>query len=83
MTMMTGPKFGVGQAVSFHPGVGAPQQVRGRYTVVRLLPSAPHGRQYRVRSERDGHERVVLESQLAAAGAPAPADADRPGATPG
>jgi len=37
---------------------------RGRFEIVRLMP-AEHGTyQYRIRSVMDGHERVVLESEL-------------------
>lgn len=37
---------------------------QGRYQVVRLLPADGAGNQYRVKSVRDGHERVVRESEL-------------------
>jgi hypothetical protein len=56
---MAAHKFAVGQTVQFSPDLG--QDGRGRFTVVRLLPQA----QYRVKSQRDGHERVVREGQLA------------------
>lgn len=64
---MSAHKFAVGQKVSFHPVAGDLRQLRGSYTVVRLLPSETRDLQYRVRSDQDGHERVILESQLAAA----------------
>jgi hypothetical protein len=52
-------RFSVGQMVSFSPDKG--QDGRGSYTVVRLLLEA----QYQVKSDLDGHERVVRENQLA------------------
>jgi hypothetical protein len=52
-------KFAVGQKVRFSPDQG--QDGRGSFTIVRLLPKA----QYQVKSDLDGHERVVRENQLA------------------
>jgi hypothetical protein len=57
-------KFRVGQEVLFSPNAQDFQRLRGSYTIVRLLPSETRDQQYRVKSVRDGHERVVLESQL-------------------
>jgi hypothetical protein len=39
-------------------------EVRGSFKVVRLLPEAASVLQYRVKSQLDGHERVVREDQL-------------------
>jgi hypothetical protein len=39
---------------------------RGKYKVLRLLPSETRDLQYRVKHTEDGHERVVRESQLTA-----------------
>jgi hypothetical protein len=61
---MTVHAFSVGQKVTFDPGAGDMRQLRGSYTVVRTMPSETRDRQYRVKSDFDGHERVVLESQL-------------------
>ena len=36
------------------------------YTVVRLMPNDSPDREYRLRNSRDGHERVVVESELIA-----------------
>jgi hypothetical protein len=58
-------RFSVAQKVSFQPGAADLRQLRGSYTVVRALPSETRDQQYRVKSDQDGHERVVLESQLA------------------
>ncbi len=56
--------FAVGQMLEFDPGKFDGTNTRGAYTVVRLLPNDGSDREYRVRSARDGHERVVRESQL-------------------
>ncbi|WP_076955684.1 hypothetical protein [Teichococcus deserti] len=41
------------------------------YTIVRLLPNDGTDREYRVRHQRDGHERVVRESDLRSPESPA------------
>ncbi len=56
--------FAVGQMLDFDPGKFVGTDARGTSTVVRLLPNYGSDREYRVRSARDGHERVVRESQL-------------------
>ncbi len=56
--------FAVGQTLEFDPGKFDGTNARGTYTVVRLLPNDGSDREYRVRNARDGHERVVRESQL-------------------
>ena len=56
--------FAVGQRLEFDPGKFDGTNARMSYTVVRLLPNDGSDREYRVRSARDGHERVVRESQL-------------------
>lgn len=56
--------FEIGQNVELVAGVLTPPGMIGHYTIVRLLPNDASDREYRVRSERDGHERVVRESQL-------------------
>jgi hypothetical protein len=52
-------KFDVGVHVSYHGGPGS-----GMYRVTRQLPDGGQGLQYRIRSDRDGQERVALESTL-------------------
>src|ERR1700733_3841265 len=59
-------KFAVGQVVDFLPGPADANVPRGKYTIQRLMPSETKDLQYRVKHTPDGHERVVLESQLAA-----------------
>ncbi len=56
--------FAVGQMLEFDPGKFDGTAARGSYAVVRLPPNDGSDREYRVRSARDGHERVVRESQL-------------------
>jgi hypothetical protein len=62
---MSDHKFTVGQMVQFSPGALEDSTARGKYTIVRLMPSEARDFQYRVRSSIDGRERVVRESQLA------------------
>ena len=62
---MSTHKFSVGQTVRFSPDRGQEVPVRGSFTIVRLLPEEASVLQYRVKSQLDGHERVVREDQLA------------------
>ena len=62
---MAAHKFSVGQTVHFSPDRGQEVAARGRFTVVSRLPEAAGAFQYRVKSQLDGHERVVREDQLA------------------
>jgi hypothetical protein len=65
---MAAHKFKVGQLVTLHSrrhGVFAEQ-----FEIMRLLPFAGGDFQYRIRSTRDGHERVVFESDLSTSRAP-------------
>lgn len=57
-------KFTTGQRVQFSPGYFDGNANRGTYVVVRGMPSETRDLQYRIKDTRDGHERVVLESQL-------------------
>jgi hypothetical protein len=64
MATMPYHRFKVAQTVvapSGGPGAVIP---RGPLVIVRLLPLADGEPQYRVRSEADGHDRVVLERQI-------------------
>jgi hypothetical protein len=60
------PRFTTGDRVTFIPGRTKKDGNvrRGVYTVVRALPIAAQGRQYRIKSDLDEHERVVDEAQL-------------------
>ena len=57
-------KFAIGQRVAFTPTPFDGTAQRGVYTVVRQMPSETRDLQYRIKNSRDGHERVVRESQL-------------------
>jgi len=59
-------KFRIGQTVELFPGRLDRNVPRGIYTVQRLMPAEGREPQYRVKSKHDGHERVVIESQLSA-----------------
>ncbi len=63
---MTHHKYAVGQIVEFRPGTQDGRIPRGQYKIQRQLPSETRDLQYRVKHNVDGHERVVVESQLAA-----------------
>lgn len=54
-------KFELGVHVACKPG---PFAARGCFRVTRHLPDGGHGLQYRIRSDLDGHERVVSENAL-------------------
>lgn len=58
--------FAVGQKVEFIAGRFDANVPRGVYTVVRQFPGAAEGPEYRVKHQKDGHERVVSERQLRA-----------------
>ena len=59
---MAAHKFTAGQAVRIVPGpVGA---ARGSFKVVRVLPTEHGVNQYRIKSDTDGHERVVTEIEI-------------------
>lgn len=70
--------FKVGQQVGFRPGGQDLKRPYGSFTIVRLLPSETRDRQYRIKSNNDGHERVALESQLSPLAAPPSAASVRP-----
>jgi hypothetical protein len=57
-------KFAVGQMVNFLPDAHQEHTKGELFEIVRLLPEAGEALQYRVKSETDGHERVVREDQL-------------------
>jgi hypothetical protein len=58
-------KFTVGQNVEVHSGRYDLHVPSGIYTIVRQLPAESNDCQYRVKNARDGHERVMYESQFA------------------
>jgi hypothetical protein len=62
---MSAHKFSVGQKVRFTPDMGQVARRGETFLIVRQLPEAGGLLQYQVKSELDGHARVVRESQLA------------------
>ena len=58
-TVARSHRYDVGVHVAYRDGPGS-----GLYRVTRLLPDGGQGLQYRIRSDRDGQERVVVESTL-------------------
>ena len=63
---MLAHKFTVGQMVESVPSANDVHVPRGPYIVQRCLPSDIGNLQYRLKHTQDGHERVLLESQLRA-----------------
>jgi hypothetical protein len=61
---MSDHKFTAGQTVQFSPGWPRDNATGGQYTIVRLYPKVGNTPQYRIKSKRDGHERMVPEDQL-------------------
>jgi hypothetical protein len=58
-------KFAVGQKVRFTPEMGQVANRGETFVIVRQLPEAGGIFQYEIKSEMDGHARVVRETQLA------------------
>jgi hypothetical protein len=61
---MANHKFAVGQSIRFTPDRHQLAPAQSRFKIVQLLPEAASVFQYRVKSQADGHERVVREDQL-------------------
>ena len=59
-----GHKYTVGQSLFFSPSIFESATRKGMFRVVCLLPADGGDNQYRLKSETDGHERVVREAQL-------------------
>lgn len=57
-------KFKAGQSVEFVASDLRPKPL-GLFKVVRVMPSERGIQQYRIKSVMDGHERMVMESDLA------------------
>jgi hypothetical protein len=60
--MLTEPKFKIGQRVFL--GADRRARIRDPYRITRVLPTEGGDQQYRVKSAREAHERVVPEGQL-------------------
>lgn len=59
-----GHQHSLGQTVLFRPGIWISPAFAGLYVVVQLLPEEDHMPRYRIRSARNGHQRVAMEAQL-------------------
>ena len=57
-------KFRAGQTVNVIPR-RMEHTPKGSFKVVRLLPAERGINQYRIKSSVDGHERVVMEAEIA------------------
>jgi hypothetical protein len=60
---MNGHKYKLGQTVELLRQDTLLKPL-GVFEVVRLMPTEHGVRQYRIRSRADGHERVVIESEI-------------------
>lgn len=58
-------RFAVGQKVCFTPEMGQLARRDEAFLIVRQLPESGGVLQYQIKSEIDGHARIVRESQLA------------------
>ena len=61
---MQSHKFAVGQKVAFRPDLGQDAKPGAVFVIVRQLPEAAGLLQYQMKSEKDGHARVVRENQI-------------------
>lgn len=61
---MSGHKFKVNQLVDLSDSDRGLTRL-GQFAIVRVLPTEHGISQYRIRSVKDGHERVVVESEIA------------------
>jgi hypothetical protein len=62
---MPAHKFAVGQKVRFSPEMSQAANRGEIFVVVRPLPETGGVFQYEIKSETDGHARVVRETQIA------------------
>jgi hypothetical protein len=62
---MSAHKFAVGQKVRFSPDMGQLANRGETFVVTRQLPETSGVLQFQIKSEIDGHGRVVRETQLA------------------
>jgi hypothetical protein len=60
---MADHKFDVGQSVRIFSRISVSDR-SGHFTIVRVLPTERGIHQYRIKSEVDGHERVVTEEEV-------------------
>ncbi len=61
---MADHKFKAGQSVELRPKMGAWLRAE-TFSIVRPMPPEGRENQYRLKSKRDGHERVAAERDLA------------------
>jgi hypothetical protein len=61
---MQSHKFAVGQKVAFRPDLGQLANRGEVFVIERRLPETEGVFQYEIKSEMDGHARIVMETQL-------------------
>jgi hypothetical protein len=62
---MPAQKFILGQKVAFQAAFGQAANPGELFTVIRRLPERDGALQYQIKSQRDGHIRMVPERQIA------------------
>ena len=62
---MPAHKYILGQKVTFQPEFGQSANRGEVFTVIRQLPEGDGALQYQIKSQRDGHIRMVPETQIA------------------
>ena len=62
---MPAHKYILGQKVAFQPDMGQLANRGEVFSVIRQLPESNGALQYQIKSEIDGHLRVVTERQIA------------------
>jgi hypothetical protein len=62
--VMTGHIYSVGQLVSFDGRVRTYLKPAGVFAITKLLPPLGEELQYRIKNEREAHDRVATEQEL-------------------
>jgi len=57
-------RFGIGKMVCFSAPVRLPNAARGPYQILAQLPERDGEFQYRIKSDREPHDRIVKEGEL-------------------
>ena len=62
---MAAPKYRVGQSVAVVGNAPGQPKPPGSFKIVRIMPAERGVQQYRIKSDLDGHERMVIEADIA------------------
>jgi hypothetical protein len=61
---MSAHKFKIGQLVNYRPRGPSMDRPTGTYQIAQLMPPVGDEPQYRIKSEKEGHLRSAMESEL-------------------